>query len=238
MNVVPLFFVHGWATDDKIWQEICASPSTYYYDAPQFPDFNHLADSFLKFHGRSGQQGAVLIGWSLGGMLSLQLAYHFPAQIKKVILVASTACFTNQEDYTAGLPPVLVRRLLKKLRLDCRETQRDFYKLMFSAEEQSDAQTFAASVAPLMYGIPETTLADGLHYLLCTDLRPLLPQISAPCHVIHGLADDICPFEAGEYLAAHLPHAHLHSLTAGHIPFYTRAAEFQTILEVCIHHDQ
>lgn len=238
MTVVPLFFVHGWATDARIWRQIYASPSTYYYNAPQFSDFNHLADSFLKFHQHSGQRGAILIGWSLGGMLSLQLAHHFPAQIDKVILVGSTACFTRRENYTAGLPPVLVKRLLKKLRLDCRETQSEFYKLMFSDNEQKDAHTFATSVAPLMFGIPEKTLADGLAYLLDTDLRPLLPQITVPCHIIHGLADGICPFAAGEYLAVNLPCARLHSLSAGHIPFYTRAAEFQNILEECIHRDQ
>ena len=238
MTGVPLFFIPGWATNAQIWRQICARPANYYYDAPQFPDFNHLAASFLKFQPHPGPRGAILVGWSLGGMLALELAHHFPAQIEKVILVGSTACFIKREDYAAGLPPVLVKRLLKKLRLDCRETQRAFYRLMFSPAEQKEAQTFAASVAPLMSGIPEATLAHGLAYLLDTDLRPLLPRITVPCHIIHGLADGICPFAAGQYMAAQLPRARLHSLAAGHIPFYTRPAEFQALLEECIHRDQ
>lgn len=236
MTVAPLFFIHGWATDSRVWQQLCASPRTYYYDAPQFPDFNHLEQTFAQFH-HTAQKPVTLIGWSLGGMLALQLARKLPAQIGKVILVGSTACFTSRDNYTAGLAPALVKRLARKLRQDCRSTRRDFYKLMFAPTEQRAAQAFTAVLAPLMDSIPEATLAGGLDYLLQTDLRPLLPDITTPCHIIHGTSDDICPVAAGEYLSVQLPHACLHTLATGHIPFYTRPTEFQNLLKECIRID-
>lgn len=235
--VSPLFIIHGWATNNHIWPDLYPRAHTCYYDAPQFPDFNHLVQTFLQFHAVTGHRRTVLIGWSLGGMLALQLANHFPEHIAKVILISSTACFTVRENYPAGLSPAIVRRLSRKLSHGHRQALLDFYKLMFSPQELTTAQTFAATLAPLM-DFPIPSLIAGLDYLLKTDLRASLPDIPVPCHIIHGSADEICPPAAGQYLADHLPHAVLHMLrAAGHIPFYTRFTEFQSILEECLGND-
>jgi pimeloyl-[acyl-carrier protein] methyl ester esterase len=238
MTSFPLFFIHGWATNGQIWQGLHNGIRSHYYDAPQFPDFNHIVLCFLNFYQRIARQPAVVIGWSLGGMLALQLAHRFPEYIDKVVLVSSTASFTTRDNYSAGLSPAIVKRLAKKLRQDERQTRLDFYRLMFSAHEQAAASAFADTMAPLMGEIPPASLAAGLDYLLSTDLRQLLPSISTPCHIIHGSADEICPPSAGDYLAANLPKAVSHVLLdAGHIPFYSRAADFQTILEECLCND-
>lgn len=239
MTSLPLFFIHGWATNGHIWQGLYNCSRTYYYNAPQFPDFNHVVHSFTSFFHRMKKERAILIGWSLGGMLALQLAHLFPERIAKVVLLSSTACFTVREDYAAGLSPAIVKRLGKKLKKDPRQAQLDFYSLMFSPREQRDAAVFLEALAPLMCDIPLATLTSGLDYLLVTDLRHVIPHISVPCHIIHGSADEICPLEAGYYLAEHLPQATFHVLRhAGHIPFYTRGTDFQAILEECLSNDQ
>lgn len=233
-----MFFIHGWAANSRVWHGVCFRPDAHYYDAPQFPDFNHLARSFLDFHNRLPKHQTILVGWSLGGMLALQLAHRFPARVAKIILLSSTCCFITRDNYGAGLAPAIVKRLGKKLRQDCRQTQLDFYKLMFSPAEQKAASTFFATLAPLMLKSSPECLAPGLDYLLSTDLRAILSDITVPCHIIHGSADEICPPAAGRHLAAHLPRAVLHMLPdAGHIPFFTRAADVQMILEECLHND-
>jgi pimeloyl-[acyl-carrier protein] methyl ester esterase len=239
MTSLPLFFIHGWATNSHIWQNRYNYSRTYYYDAPEFPDFDHIVKSFENYYYRMGQQRTILIGWSLGGMLALQLAHRFPEQIAKVILISSTACFTTRESYAAGLSPAIVKRLAKKLKQDHRQVQLDFYNLMFSAREQEAVSAFFAGLSPLMFDISLASLTAGLDYLLTTDLRPVIPHISVPCHIIHGSADEICPLAAGHYLAEHLPQATLHVLRhAGHIPFFTRDTDFQTTLEECLCNDQ
>lgn len=238
MTSLPLFFIHGWATNGQIWQDLYKSAHTHYYNAPQFPDFKHVAQTFLHICQRQEQQRTILIGWSLGGMLALQLAHRFPEHIAKLILVSSSACFTARENYTAGLPPAIVKRMMKRLKQNPWQTQLDFYKLMFSALEQEAAQKFSVFMAPLMREVPITTLTAGLDYLMETDLREILPHISVPCHIIHGSADEICPPAAGGYLAEHLPQASLHLIPdAGHIPFYTRFSDFQVALEECMSSD-
>lgn len=238
MSSSPLFFIHGWATNGQIWQDLFQSPYTHYYNAPQYPDFTHISHTFLNLYRHMKQQRITLVGWSLGGMLSLQLAHRFPEHIGKVILISSTACFTSRENYPAGLSPAIVKQLAKRLRQDYRQTQVDFYKLMFSAREKEAEQSFLTALAPLMCEVPMAALTAGLDYLLATDLRELLPHITVPCHIIHGSADEICPLAAGEYLSEHLPQAVLHILpNAGHIPFYTRFSDFQSALEECSIHD-
>lgn len=45
----------------------------------------------------------------------MQLAAAYPNRIYKIILVNSTARFTNEPGYTAGLSPAIVKRLAKQL---------------------------------------------------------------------------------------------------------------------------
>lgn len=237
MSQSPLLFIHGWASNAQVWQNAYRNQFTYYYDTPQFPDFIHLEETIKTLSERMAQP-LTLVGWSLGGMLAMQIAASNPERIAKLILVSSTPCFITNETYAAGLASTIVKRLTKKLAQDKWQTQLDFYKLMFSATEQNYAVQYHRHMAPLLANLPYHTLASGLDYLLRTDLRTSLGQISVPCDIIHGTADMICPVAAGQYLAKHLPKAKLHLLDgAGHIPFYTRARDFEFLMKESVRRD-
>jgi len=231
------FFIHGWAANARIWQNAYGTNRSHYYDAPHYPDSIHLHEAFIDI-SRRNKNPLTLVGWSLGGMLAIQLAALYPDRIGKLILISSTPRFTASETYSAGLPPTIIKRLIKKLSRDKWQTQLDFYKLMFSTTEQVYAKQYTNTLAPLMADIPFSTLAAGLDYLLQVDLRDILTQVIVPCDVIHGTADTVCPVSAGYYLSDHLPTAKLHLLKdAGHIPFYTRAQDFQLLIKECIGYD-
>jgi pimeloyl-[acyl-carrier protein] methyl ester esterase len=229
-----IFFIHGWAANARVWQDAYGTDRSLYYDAPHFPDFIHLHETFGSITSRD-KTPLILVGWSLGGMLAMQLAALHPDRIGKLILISSTPRFTASDTYQAGLPPTILKRLMKKLSHDKWQTQLDFYTLMFSATERAYAEQYSTTLAPVMADIPLSTLTAGLDYLLQMDLRDILTQIIVPCDIIHGSADTVCPISAGHYLANHLPKAKLHLLKdAGHIPFYTRARDFQLLLKECI----
>lgn len=233
MSQPTLLFIHGWATNAQIWQYCYGNSNIHYYDAPHFPDFIHLS-KVLNSTVKQFSSPLTIVGWSLGGMLALQLAASQPEKIKKLVLVSSTPRFTSCHTYSAGLSPALVKRLAKKIYQDKWQTQLDFYRLMFASSEYHFMEQFNAALAPLMADIPADTLASGLNYLLHTDLRDILAQIMIPCDIIHGTEDEICPLSAARYLASHLPKGNLHLLDgAGHIPFFTRAQEFQALLKEC-----
>lgn len=47
---MPVFYIHGWASDSSIWPIQFMSPSVFYYDSfESFPDLQDLAQAFLHF---------------------------------------------------------------------------------------------------------------------------------------------------------------------------------------------
>lgn len=228
---MPRLFVHGWGADARVWPVSFADAhSVMYNPAGTFPDYSHLTHVFLSLWQKF-QQPVTLVGWSLGGMLTLRLASEYPEKIHKVVLVSSTVRFTNCAGYTAGLHPAIVTNLARKMLRNQWKTQSDFYQMMFSDQEKEWACNFLTAMAPAFKNIPLSVLQDGLAYLLSEDLRELLPQINAPCYILHGGDDVICPVESAYFLANHLKKSKLYVLkNTGHIPFFTRPADVAKFL--------
>lgn len=218
---MPHFLIHGWATTSAIWPDWLLTSKTHSYQSPTFPDYSHLEREFLTFYQEQNKP-VTMIGWSLGGMLTLELAASHPDKIRKIILISSTPRFTLHENYKAGLDPMIIKSLARKLTRSKLQTQADFYRLMFSTNESSWTEAFSLQIAPFFFDIDLTTLQEGLRYLLEKDLRNLLSSIQPSCHIIHGTKDTICPPEAAQYMANALPNSTLTLVpSAGHIPFYT-----------------
>lgn len=217
-----MFFIHGWASNSIVWPREFIKPATYLYHCERFPEYAHLDDAFCQAWSEQAVPMTV-IGWSLGGMLALQLAAAYPERIGRLILIGSTAKFITSSDYECGLSLSIVKNLSRKLAKNPQQTLIEFYKLMFSANEQKASEQFVRMIAPSMLNIHPDTLTTGLDYLMKTDLRSLLPSIKTPSLIIHGKKDAICPIDAACFLASHLPNSQLISLSeAGHIPFYSQ----------------
>lgn len=220
---MSLFLIHGWATTPIIWPEWLTANNAFSYHSSQYPNYSHLVETFIAHYNQQGEPLTIL-GWSLGGMLALQLAAEHPEKINRLILLSSTPRFTAWENYTAGLAPVIVKNLARKLLKNHWQTQLDFYKLMFSTNEGSSLEAFNTYIAPSLANLEIPSLQSGLQYLLETDLRSLLPEIHTPCHILHGTEDTICPLAGGQYLATMLPNSTLTLVPgAGHMPFYTQS---------------
>lgn len=211
-------FINGWAAEARVWNSLHPGEDCRFFDFTEGVELEKLEKYMAALAKESGP--LHVIGWSLGGMLALELAARHPEQMKRLTLLDSTARFTLTEHYAAGLPPAIVRQLARRVRRDFCQAQLNFYQQMFVPGEQTAAENFVKSGAMVQN---TAALLAGLEYLEQRDLRGLLPDITLPVRVIHGAADAICPFSAGEYLAEHLPAAELICLPdCGHVPFYTQ----------------
>jgi len=132
-----------------------------------------------------------IIGWSMGGMLAIEL---LPAACKKLVLISSTAKFCAAEDYPCGVQEKVLRRMIAQLRRNPAAVLEEFYKNV----------RFPRPPQPVE---PVEQLAEGLDYLLTADLRSNVPTIGIPVLLLHGEKDLIIPPEASDWLARHLPSA-------------------------------
>jgi pimeloyl-[acyl-carrier protein] methyl ester esterase len=196
-----------------------------------------LADDLAAWLTAAVPGSVMLGGWSLGGMVALELASRQAIPIDRLLLVATTPRFTTAADWPHGLPALQVRALSRNLERRFEATLADFFALTFADGEVDAARLRtirAFAVRP--GGLPERAAAAALLDLLgAQDQRSVLSRVTCPTLVVHGALDRVTPVAAGRALAAALPHGQLQEIAnAGHAPFWTQPlAIARTIREFC-----
>lgn len=129
----------------------------------------------------------VIAGWSLGGMVAIETVLARDLAVP-LVLISTTAKFCSGADWDHGLNRSAVRSLKLGLRRDRSATLESFYRDCRSpATDPADQST------------PE--LEAGLDYLLETDLRARVSNLSSPTLVLHGGLDPVIPPAASAFLA-------------------------------------
>ncbi len=219
---MQIVYLQGWSFSSNIWPDYCHTPNAHFPLQHPWPD-SAAFDEFLRSLA-SHKQKTVLVGWSLGGMLALEAAFRHPNNVAGLILVGTTPRFLTAPDFPHGQSPSALRQLKRQV-LRTPSTAIASFRRQIGLD---DFSMLAAEPSPLEL---ESHLL-GLDYLASTDLRPLLGQLEISCHIIHGMQDQICPYEAAAYLAAQLPAATLHPFPASsHAPFLNEENNFQVLLE-------
>jgi pimeloyl-[acyl-carrier protein] methyl ester esterase len=166
-------------------------------------------------------RGATVLGWSLGGMVALELARRNPRHLRALVLVATTPKFLCGPDWEHGLEPAVLDEFTRGLEADWLRTAQGFLALQARGDEYPAATLRAMRSHLTSRGEPDRrALAAGLDVLRSVDLRTELSQLELPAVVIAGANDCLTPVGAGRALAAGLPRARLRIIErSGHAPF-------------------
>ena len=141
---------------------------------------------------------------------------------------------TLTEPYEGGVPAALMVRMKKRLSKNCEQTITDFYKLMFSTQEQAQRLARKSLDADLGHGRTWDIVESqaGLDFLVEVDVRADLKGITCPTLLLHGEEDEICPLGGAVFIQRQMPCAQLVSYPeVGHIPFLTNFEGFYRALE-------
>ncbi|GMR00449.1 MAG: pimeloyl-ACP methyl ester esterase BioH [Zetaproteobacteria bacterium] len=234
-----LVFVPGWGQSGKAWHK----QSVYFSkDWPvqvvNLPGHGGMPDapagSWLKeLSNALPDQPCILVGWSLGGMLAIQLAHCWPEKLVGLVLVSSTPCFRVKSDWEQGCSDEQFHAFEQALEHDPDKLLGQFFMLMLHGDAMSRGRFNAIAkeaVDRKHPPLPEA-LRSGLKLLDTLDLRAQLADILVPTLVMHGTHDQIAPVEAGRYLAGHIPDASLRIMEYGHAPHLTQDKTFNEYLE-------
>lgn len=166
----------------------------------------------------------VLVGWSLGGMLAVQLQRRFPQRFSRVVTIASNACFVVRKDWPAAMPAETYKVFLHDLRVQPDKTLKRFALLVTQGGEQAkslsrtlpwdsaDADQRLHALALL--GVLDSRAAlkaAGAASLHCYGGRDALVPVAAAQAVeqlgthlqvaIHGQSSHALPLEQPDWLA-------------------------------------
>ena len=225
-----IVLLHGWALHGGMWgpwlEPLAARARLHFVDLPghgrsPWPEGATTLRDLAAAVSPHVPAGAAVIGWSLGGLVALELARTRPADIAALVLLATTPCFLNRDDWTAGMNPAVLEGFAAGLAGDYRRTISNFLALQTWGDEHATQalRTLRASLDD--HGEPDPrALGAGLRILRHADLRDRLGSITAPTLVIAGEHDRITPAAAGRELASRLPSARFMQVEkAGHAPF-------------------
>lgn len=144
---------------------------------------------------------AIVIGWSLGGLIALESVAQRRFNAIALVLISSTARFVTAPDYTCGTPSSELRAMKIGLQRNPADTLRRFHRQVCAPRVPLPEPTVAFVAQGLADGIG--TLIKGLEYLAQTDLRPWISSLDVPILLLHGDADAVIPWTASEYIAQH-----------------------------------
>jgi len=237
-----LVLLHGWALHGGMWgpwiDELARHSRLHIVDLPGHgrspwpPDASSLAD-LARAVSPIVPKGAAVLGWSLGGMVALELARRRPADIEALVLVATTPCFLAREDWAGGMSPAVLEGFAGGLASDYKRTIANFLALQTWGDERASQALRSLRTSLSTHGEPDPrALAAGLGILRAADLRDALPRITAPTLVIAGEHDRITPATAGRELASLLPAARFIQVDkAGHAPFLSHPGQVLDLVQ-------
>ncbi len=222
--------LHGWALHGGMWgpwiEDLSLQARLHFIDLPghgrsAWPEGASTLRDLTCAVSPHVPKGAAVLGWSLGGMVALELARSRPGDLAALVLVATTPCFLAREDWPAGMNPGVLDGFAAGLAGDYRRTLANFLALQTWGDENATQALSSLRASLDAHGEPDPqALAAGLDILRKTDLRDGLASIAIPSLVIAGEHDRITPAAAGREMASRLPSARFVEVPkAGHAPF-------------------
>jgi pimeloyl-ACP methyl ester carboxylesterase len=259
----PIVLTHGWGCNSTAWFYIKENLSDRFrvivWDEPGLgrskkPDNNDYRleklaadlDAVLAF---AGERPAILVGHSIGGMITLTFCKDFPGSLGGRVagLVLAHTSYTNPVRttkmaavYTAIEKPVLIPLLyltiavwplvwvMNWLSYLNGSAHRSTAKESFAGTETQGQLDFCARFMPR--GRPDV-LARGMLGMIGYDATATLSTISVPVLVVVGDQDSTTLPEAGQYISRNVPDARLATLSpAKHVGVIEHHARFSELV--------
>lgn len=140
----------------------------------------------------------ILVGWSLGGMLAVQLNRRFPEHFPRVVTLASNACLIERKDWSSAMPADTFKAFYQSFRDDPEKTLKRFAILVTQGSEQAKQLTRELRWDALT----EEQRLHGLAILGMLDNRVVLRNLLQPMLHCFGAQDALVPVVAAKAVGA------------------------------------
>jgi len=239
----PLYLLHGWALNSRVWDSVIDElRSRWTVTTIDLPGHGKSAlpasggytlEALTDVIAPEIEPDAMIIGWSLGGMLAMNLALHHPPLVSKLIMVASSPQFARSADWPHAVDAEIIDGFAANLCKDYRQTILRFLAIQAMGSEHAREAIRGLREKVFLSGEPHIlALQGGLDILLSTNLRPLLDRLSCDVQFLLGEKDTLVPQLCGAASTALIPGSRCDIIAgAAHAPFVTHAKQFIQLVD-------
>lgn len=237
-----LLMLHGWGFPAAVFAGLEEGLSSdFIVRMPEQAGYGDAASqSALESQQNTGfvslSEPTLVVGWSLGGIRAVQLALSQPDMVKGLVLLATTPCFVNRQEWQAGMDETVFHAFQQQVIADPVAAMQQFVRLNSAARPD---RTSRGRLNDLSSKVDPSALQEGLIELESTDLRYFIDQVTMPALIIHAADDRVVPAAASCWLHEHLPCSqYIEYPSGGHAFFIQHAATVvdrirEFINEVC-----
>lgn len=199
-----LVLLHGWGASSRVWRPwlgwLRRDCNVVLVDLPGFgcSGYRPLATA-IEWLAAQLPEGAVLVGWSLGGQIATALATAFPRRWRGLVTIASNPRFVGAGDWP-GMVPATFAAFRAQLGSNPSATLKQFVGLQASGcEFQRRTQR---QLRALQDTADSQALRDGLDMLEQGDWRAPLEDCQLPALHLLGERDVLVPAAVAGQLPA------------------------------------
>ena len=248
-SALSCLLVHGWGMNHHVWHalqsQLPAWLETRALDLPGHglrnqEGFACLQDLVVDLqrecesHKRKGKP-LLLVGWSLGALPCLQLAWEQADLVDGLLLVSSNPCFVKRDAWPAGVEAKVFDQFADSLKADFSGTIRRFLSLQVKGSESGRKTLRDLREKILQQPRPDQHSLDaGLEILKQVDIREQLSAIQQPVSWALGGQDGLVKAGLADSLLELMPQAKVDLYDkAGHAPFLSHTDAFKQQLIEC-----
>jgi len=231
----PLVCLHGWAMSAAVWQPLLGKlPIQQAVTCPDLPGHGTAAplecmdlDSIARALVVDVTRPAVWVGWSVGAMVAVHIAQHYPDKVAGLVLLANTPCFVRTEDWSCAVDKKVFSDFADDLKQDYARTLRRFMALQVLGSTTGDNMRDTIRQLQQQMSAPDpVALQQGLEILLHTDQRSDYRQLTVPVNCVLGSEDTLVPASAGAAISALNQQIGIEYIDgAGHAPLMSHSDE-------------
>ncbi len=206
---LPCVFLPGWGADARTWAPLLnCLPDVEchcvdYLELEGLEDGN--VDALLERLAQGLPERAVLVGWSLGGMLALALAQRYPHSVAAVLSIAAGPSFVQRDAWPCAMPVDTFESFYAQYEADAERTLRRFIGLQVQGLAGPVRKQLSRQLARDAALTADSTASHlGLLRVLAElDLRETLDELTCPVTLIYGREDALVPVEVADELQRH-----------------------------------
>ncbi|KAL6495762.1 Strigolactone receptor KAI2d8 [Orobanche gracilis] len=244
---------HGFGIDQSVWRHLVPHLVDQYrvvlYDNmgagttnPDLYDF----DRYSTLQGHAYDLIAILeefsngkcihVGHSLSAMVATMASIFRPDLFHKLVMMAATPRMLNTVDYYGGMDQKDMDQVLYAMETNLESLLSGWAPLKVGCDMDSPmVQEFSRTLFNMR---PDIALS-AVRTMSTYDMRPFLPRVMVPCHIINSSKDPLVPSGIADYLHKNIGGKSTVEImsTEGHLPHLSAPAVTIPVLLRHIQHD-